>query len=164
MSERRVLLLALALLLTSSISAPTFAAPAKSRASEIAEAKASLVESADEAFVAFWPTRQTQAAQIGVSATTTRRMTRWMMAAYSLGACKRHLAPSDMADWITSADQLFLSVSEDPLGFVQGIRDEAAKLMAQGENDETFLAMPPEKLKQYCSIELAAVREYLREL
>lgn len=121
-------------------------------------------QTADKAFVEFWSKNQDQAAEAGFSASTTRRLHHWLMPAYGLGACREYLNPGEHADWITALDHVVVAIDPAGQSILSVMREQGDRVFRQGASDKTIQQMPEARRRLFCATELAAIRQFLKEL
>ena len=139
---------------------PTFA-------QQVAKAKQGIIDTADSAFVKTWSNIASAdtADSIGISAQQGRRLHLWGQLGATLGMCRQHSKPSDMADWLTSFDSIPPSIGPD----AEAIRSKFREL-GMGIYDEmrpTYLGslgLTFEEQKKLCSVELEAARQIMKGL
>lgn len=141
----------------------TAGAPQKSFADRVAKAKASLKESADKAFLRSWQETSDAAEKAGINPTQVRTWHLWAALGTSLGVCRHHALASDRADWLTKLDEIDTGGGEYAAEAKRQFRQLG--LESYDETTPAHLAeLTSAEQKQYCTIELAAVRQILTEM
>lgn len=143
---------ALALVLLASAGQAT--AAAKPFAAKVAEAKASLVKTADDVYLEM--AAQSQGA--GMTARTVRDLALWQLIGYSLGTCKRHNSQADMVRWLSSFDFVDIGLPAETSG---EIRQSGNSSVIKGGKADLGLTAVQEAA--YCRVELAAIRQLMTE-
>lgn len=134
---------------------PAFGKP-PSRAAEVAKAKASIEEMADEVAIEIWQKRSASMDKNQLSMDLHRSVGRWLAAGFSIGMCENYAKTTMVADWLGKIDGLSRALGGD---FTLARREyelTGMRLRTQGQG----YSLGPRS----CDIELEAVRQILATL
>lgn len=123
-------------------------------ATEVAKAKADMLESADDVYLKMAADSQTA----GISAGATRNLALWQLIGYSLGLCKRHNSQADMVRWLSSFDFVNVGLPAEMSGEIR--QSGNATVIKGGQAD---LGLTAVQEAAYCRVELAAIRQLMTE-
>lgn len=119
-----------------------------------------MLAGADEAFIDLWSRSSGKATAAGITASEARRLARWGFVSFSVGMCDTFLTITDKADYEERLDAFAYAITEGNADGVRFVREIADKWQSDGK-----ASRPPfDQRKSFCRVELAAVRELLREI
>lgn len=145
------------------IGTPAEASRPQPFAARVAEAKASLLEGADRAFVSTWAEMEGQAEQAQLTASQVRAATRWVAPAYSLGLCANYAKASDIAEWHNKFDGLQFGFGELAEHARAGFRAEGMDVYRKGLAGRELADLTDAEKASLCTVELEAIRQFLRQ-
>jgi hypothetical protein len=129
---------------------------------EIAESKRDMLEGADEAFLELWSKRESFPDGSQYTAAQIRQLSRWGFVTYSVGLCGQYLTLSDRALFEERIDAFSRSITSGKPDGISFVRQFVEGWRADGvAGRKQMVASNPQ---HFCSVELAAVRELIREL
>ena len=138
---------------------PAQAAPA-SFAKQVAEAKAGILEAADEGFNAMWANMREKSDAAGIGAAQARVFAIWQNVGFSFGSCQQQLTASDRANWTARFEDFASAMSGGSPTALEDLRAAGAKFWADGTS---FAAGNP-VTQSYCKVEVEAARQILASL
>lgn len=138
-------------------------AAASPSSTEVANAKASLLEAADAAFVEMWSQYGDAAMSDGVPASQMRSAARWTFLAYTLGLCVEMVPDPLMADWHAAFDQINFGYGPTAEEGRRKFRQGGMDLFAKGTVSTDYGPPRSAEHAKICRVQLAAIRAILRE-
>lgn len=119
-----------------------------------------MLAGADEAFIDLWSRSSGKAAAVGITAAEARRLARWGFVSYSVGMCDTFMTATDRADYEEGLNAFAYGITDGNAEGVRYVQEVADKWQSEGRS----IRPPVDQRNSFCKVELAAVRQLLREI
>jgi len=146
------------------LAASPAAAKPQTRAEKIAEAKASIEQLSDEKAIELWNSKRASMDQLQLTMDFNRSFARWLTTGFSIGMCEDYAKPALIADWIGKIDTYTRALGGEFSQTKRDVEEQGMRLRKSGQANSIDDELPPASAKNFCDIELEAVRQILLTL